>query len=146
MRELPSAEATERELMATIQRIADATKTIAPEVEWRTENRREQGTIGCPSPYLETDGVSFVTNRLVSSVPITDSQWPGVLQLARDIAAQDGITSLTVRADMPGRHDAVLHSPDHGNEIKIATSEAALIGGVTGCRFLEEDLRKQPGN
>ncbi|MFB8279102.1 hypothetical protein [Nocardia colli] len=26
------------------------------------------------------------------------------------------------------------------------TAKAALIGGVTGCRYREEDLHKQPGN
>ncbi|GAA5077668.1 hypothetical protein GCM10023319_15250 [Nocardia iowensis] len=146
MRELPSVEATERELAATIQQIADGAKIVAPELDWRTEVNRGQGTLGCPSPYLETDGVSMTTDSLVSSVPISDTQWPDVLKVARDIAARNGITALTVRADTPGHHDIVLHSPDHGNEIKIGTRKAAIITGLTGCRYREEDLRKQPGN
>ncbi|PXX53399.1 putative LppA-like lipoprotein [Nocardia tenerifensis] len=146
MRKLPSAEASERDLIALIRQIAEAVKTAAPELDWRTKNRRGQNTLGCPSPYLETEGVSFVTDSLVSSVPITDTQWPGVLQIARDMAARDGITALTVRADTADRHDVILHSPDHGNEIVLITAESAVISGVTGCRYLEADLRKQPGN
>ncbi|WP_454195625.1 LppA family lipoprotein [Nocardia sp. Marseille-Q1738] len=146
MRQLPSVEASERQLAAIIQQIADAAKTRAPGLDWRVDANRGQDTLGCPSPYLETDGVSMSTDRLVSSVPIADSEWPGVLNLARDIAAQHGITSLTIRVDTAGHHDAVLHSPNDGNELKILTRKAAVIGGSTGCRFREEDLRKPPGN
>ncbi|WP_067468639.1 LppA family lipoprotein [Nocardia amamiensis] len=146
MRQLPSVEATERQLIAIIHQIADAAKTIAPELDWRIDVNRGQDTLGCPSPYLETDGVSMSTDRLVSLVPIADSEWPSVLNAARDIAAQNGITSLTIRVDKPGDHDVILHSPDNGNEIKLGTYKAALIGGSTGCRYREEDLRKQPGN
>ncbi|MEU2030587.1 LppA family lipoprotein [Nocardia amamiensis] len=146
MRELPSVEATERQLAAIIRQIADAAKTAAPALDWRTDANRGQSKLGCPSPYLETDGVSMTTDALVSSVPIADSEWAGVLNIARDIAARNGITSLTVRADVPGRHDVVLHSPDNGNEIKLGTYKAALITGSTGCRYREEDLRQQPGN
>lgn len=146
MRQLPSVEATEQQLAATLRQIADAAKAIVPELDWRIDADRGIGTLGCPSPYLETDGVSMTTDRLISSVPIADSQWASVLNIARDIAAQNGITSLTVRADVPGRHDVVLHSPDNGNEIKLGTYKAALITGSTGCRYREEDLRQQPGN
>ncbi|MEV6559043.1 LppA family lipoprotein [Nocardia sp. NPDC051756] len=146
MRKLPSVEATERDLMAVISQIAEATKAAAPGLDWQTVVNRNQSKLGCPSPYLETEGVSISTDRLTSAVPIADDEWAAVLQIARDIAARNGITSFTVRADQPGRHDVVLHSPDQGNEIKLATAKAALIGGVTGCRYREVDLHKQPGN
>ncbi|WP_167768970.1 LppA family lipoprotein [Nocardia sp. CS682] len=146
MQTWPSVEATERQLATLLQQIADAAKTVAPGLDWRTIADRGQGTLGCPSPYLETDGVSMTTDTLTSPVPITDSEWPAVLQIARDIAAKDGITSLTVRTDVPGRHDVTLHSPDHGNEITLGTAQAALLAGLTGCRYREEDLHKQPGN
>ncbi len=146
MRQLPSVEATEQQLAAIIRQIADAAKTIAPQLDWRTVINRGQGKLGCPSPYLETDGVSMTTDSLVSSIPISDDQWTRVLNIARDIAAQNGITSLTIRADKPENHDVVMHSPDNGNEIKLGTYKAALITGSTGCRYREEDLRKQPGN
>ncbi|WP_194838813.1 LppA family lipoprotein [Nocardia sp. XZ_19_369] len=146
MRTWPSVEATERQLAALLRQIADAAKTVAPGLDWRTIPDRGQRTLGCPSPYLETDGVSMTTDTLTSLVPITDSEWPGVLRIARDIAAKDGITALTVRTDIPGRHDVTLHSPDHGNEITLGTAQAALLTGLTGCRYRDEDLRKQPGN
>ncbi|WP_167463851.1 LppA family lipoprotein [Nocardia brasiliensis] len=146
MRALPSVEDTERQLAALLQRIADAAKTVAPELEWRTISDRGQGKLGCPSPYLETAGVSMTTDSLTSAVPISDSRWPDVLRLARDLAAEAGITALTVRADTPGRHDITLHSPDHGNEITLGTGAAAVLGGLTGCRYREQDLRPQPGN
>ncbi|MEV6324458.1 LppA family lipoprotein [Nocardia sp. NPDC051787] len=146
MRQLPSVEASERQLAAIIQQIADAAKTVAPGLDWRVDANRGQDTQGCPPPYLQTDGVSMSTDRLVSSAPIADSAWSSVLNLARDIAAPHGITSLTVRVDKPGDHDAILHSLDNGNEIKILTRKAAVIGGSTGCRYREEDLRQQPGN
>ncbi len=146
LRQLPSVEDTERQLAVLLQRIADAAKTVAPELEWRTLRDRGQGKLGCPSPYLETAGVSMTTDSLTSAVPITDDEWPRVLQAARDLAAETGITALTVRADTPGRHDITLHAPDHGNEITLGTNKAALLTGLTGCRYREEDLRQQPGN
>ncbi|MBF6327508.1 LppA family lipoprotein [Nocardia transvalensis] len=146
MRKLPSVEDTERQLSTVIQQIADATKNVAPELDWRIKPNRGQGTLGCPRAYMETDGVSMTTDDLISPVPIPDSRWADVLKVARDIAAQNGITTLTVRVDVAGRHDVILHSPDNGNEIGIGTYKAALITGTTGCRFRAEDLQKQPGN
>lgn len=144
MRKLPSLEETEPQLMALIQQIADAAEMVAPGLTWRPIVRHAQGKLGCRGPYFETDGVSMVTDSLVSSVPISDAEWPEVLTIARDLAAPHGITVLTVRIDEPGNHQVILHSPDHGNEIDIGTVEAARIGGLTGCRYREEDLRNRP--
>lgn len=144
MRKLPSLEETEPRLMALIRQIADATETVAPQLAWRQETNRGQGMLGCRGPYRETDGASMTTDSMFSPVPISDAEWPEVLTIARDLAAPHGITVLTVRFDEPGNHQVVLHSPDHGNEIKIGTVEAALITGLTGCRYREEDLRNQP--
>ncbi len=144
MRKLPSLQETEPQLMALIRQIADAAEAVAPGLTWRQYTRRAQGKLGCRGPYSETDGVSMVTDSLVSSVPISDAEWPKVLTIARDLAAPHGITVLTVRIDEPGNHQAILHSPDHGNEIDIGTLKAARIGGLTGCRYREEDLRNQP--
>ncbi|WP_345495348.1 LppA family lipoprotein [Nocardia callitridis] len=146
MRKLPSVVDSERAVASIVQQIADAAETIAPELDWYPIANGAQGTLGCPSPYLETNGVSRTTGSLTSAVPISDSDWPAVLSVARDIAGRNGLTSFTVRVDVAGRHDVVLHSPDDGNEIKLGTYKAALVNGSTGCRFTEEDLRKQPGN
>ncbi|NEW29982.1 LppA family lipoprotein [Nocardia cyriacigeorgica] len=144
MRKLPSVQDTEAQLIALIRQIAEAVRSVAPGLAWETEVNRGQNTLGCPGPYLKTDGVSMTTDRLISSVPISDTEWPNVLRMARSIAAEQGITSVTIIADQPGRHDVTLHSPDHGNEIRLGTRKAALITGVTGCRFRAEDLRNPP--
>nr|WP_051132762.1 LppA family lipoprotein [Nocardia paucivorans] len=86
----------------------------------------------------------MTTGSMFSPVPISNAEWPRVLTIARDLTAPHGITVLTVRFDAPGNHQVVLHSPDHGNEIEIGTGKAALITGLTGCRYREEDLRDQP--
>ncbi|WP_051499007.1 LppA family lipoprotein [Nocardia sp. BMG51109] len=146
MRELPAAEDTERQLAATVRQIADAAKTVAPALDWQVHPDRGMNQLGCPSPYLEADGVSFTTDRLISSVPISDTEWAAVLPLARDVATREGMTSLTVQADKPGRHDVILHSPDHGNEIRLGTDKAALLTGTTGCRFRADDPRRHGAN
>nr|WP_269781593.1 LppA family lipoprotein [Nocardia bovistercoris] len=140
MRALPSVVDSEAQLAAVVREITDAAKTIAPELNWYTRSNREQSTLGCPSPYLETTGVSMTTDRFVSDTPIPETAWGEVLRIARDIAARNGMTTLTVRIDRPGDHDVVLHSPDDGNEIKFGTLKAAVIVGSTGCRFRAEDL------
>ncbi|TLF52470.1 LppA family lipoprotein [Nocardia cyriacigeorgica] len=141
MRRLPSVHATESQLFGLIQRIAE---TAAPALNWEIKVDRGQNTLGCPGPYSKTDGVSMATDSLYSPIPITDTEWPEVLRITRDLAAQHGITALTVRADEPGHHDVTLHSPDHGNEISIGSRKAALITGLTGCRFRADDLQNPP--
>ncbi|WP_171048136.1 LppA family lipoprotein [Nocardia cyriacigeorgica] len=141
MRALPSVHDSEAQLAAVIRQVADAVETAAPALEWQTTANRALGTLGCPSPYLETDGVSMTTDTLRSPTPINDDEWPSVITIARDTAAQHGMTSLTVRADSPGRHDVVLSSPHNGDKITIITHGAAVITGVTGCRFRAEDLQ-----
>ncbi|WP_280235024.1 LppA family lipoprotein [Nocardia cyriacigeorgica] len=140
LRNLPSVQDTEHQLFALIQQIAAGAETVAPELDWEVKVDRGQNTLGCPGPYSKTNGVSMATDSSYSSTPITDDRWPEVLRVSRDLAAQHGITTLTVRADEPGHHDITLHSPDHGNEITIGTREAALITGLTGCRLRTEDL------
>ncbi len=141
MRKLPSVQDTEQQLMALIRQIADAAKAAAPALSWETEVNRAQHTLGCPGAYSETMGVSMSTDTLISDAPISDSEWPKVVSIARDIAAPHGITALTVLADQQGNHDVKLHSPDHGNEIRLGTYENAVMTGVTGCRFRAEDLQ-----
>ncbi|MEU4314476.1 LppA family lipoprotein [Nocardia sp. NPDC024068] len=143
MRELPSLEQTYDQLTVVVQRIADATETAAPELTWEPKVNRAQGTLGCPDAYFETDGVSMTTDKRYSPTPISDTAWPRVLDAARTIAAESGMTVLTVRFDEPGHHDITLHSPDHGNQITIGTRVAASLGGVTGCRYRAEDLPTQ---
>ncbi len=144
MRKLPSIQETEQQLTALMQQIAQAVEVASPGLRWETKVNRGQNTLGCPGPYLETDGVSMTTDILRSPIPIADSEWQNVLTIARDLAAPHGITAITVLADQPGNHDVSLHSPDQGNEIRIGTLEAAVITGVTGCRFRAEDLENPP--
>jgi Lipoprotein confined to pathogenic Mycobacterium len=144
MRQLPSVHDTESQLSALMRQIAEAVTAAAPALSWETRINRGQNTIGCPGPYAKTNGVSMTTDLLRSPAPISDGQWPGVVTIARDIAAQHGLTSLTVLADDPGNHDVILHSPDQGNEIRIGTREATVMTGVTGCRFRAEDLQNPP--
>ncbi|TLF78357.1 hypothetical protein FEK34_10890 [Nocardia cyriacigeorgica] len=141
MRKLPSVQDTEQQLSALMWQIADSTRSVAPGLDWQPKTDRAQGTLGCPSPYRETAGVSMTTDSIYSPIPITDAEWPEVLRITRDLAAPHGITALTVRVDEPGHHDVTLHSPDHGNEISIGSRNAALITGLTGCRFRAEDLQ-----
>ncbi|MBF6438116.1 LppA family lipoprotein [Nocardia cyriacigeorgica] len=140
MRQLPSVQETEQQLSALMWRIAEATRSVAPALDWQPKTDRAQGTLGCPSPYSETDGVSMTADSIYSPVPIADAEWPEVLRITRDLAAQHGITALTVRADEPGHHDITLHSPDDGNEISVGSRKAALITGLTGCRLRAQDI------
>lgn len=144
MRKLPSLEEAYEQHVEVVQQVAEAATAIAPELVWETKIDRAQGTLGCPGPYLKTEGVSKTTDTFYSPVPISDTAWPRIIDKARQIAAQHGMTVLTVFFDEPGRHDITLHSPDHGNEIRIGTRVAASVSGVTGCRYRAEDLTHQP--
>jgi hypothetical protein len=144
MRELPSLEDTYQQHVVIIQQVADAATTVAPELVWQIRIDRAQGTLGCPGPYMKTGGVSKTTDTFYSAMPISDTAWPRIVDKARQIAAPHGMTALTILFDGPGRHDITLHSPDHGNEIRIGTRLAASISGVTGCRYRAEDLSRPP--
>jgi hypothetical protein len=144
MRKLPSVEETHQQLTLVVERIADAAAAIAPELVWVVEIDRSQSPAGCPGAYKKTEGTSKTTDNLISSAPISDTTWPHIIDAARRIAAESGITALTVYIDEPGRHDIILHSPDHGNQVRIGTRIAAAISGMTGCRYRAEDLQPQP--
>lgn len=137
MRSWPSLEKTEGVVATVVQQIADAAAAIAPTLRWESVDARSQG--GCRVPYAKTAGVSVFLPDMVSDTPIPDADWPAVLQVARRIAAENGITEIEVRVDKPGDHDVRLYTED-GNEIHLATSKAALISGQTGCRYLQSDL------
>ncbi|MFC4377780.1 LppA family lipoprotein [Nocardia halotolerans] len=145
MSRLPSLADTEKRLATLIQNISEAMKTVAPDLEWEVAVKGSQGKLGCLGAYSDSQSVSMTTDMLTSSTPISDDEWPEVLQLVRDLAATHGITSLTIDADSPGNHDVTLHSPDHGNRIRMGTFKAVMLGGVTGCRFRADDLPPQPG-
>lgn len=144
MRKLPSLEETHQQLTLVVERIADAASAIAPELVWEKKINRSQSPLGCPGAYYETNGTSKTTDTLYSAAPINDTVWPRVIDEARGIAAESGITVLTVRFDKPGNHEITLHSPDHGNEINIGTRLASSIRAMTGCRYRVEDLHPNP--
>ncbi|MFI5720488.1 LppA family lipoprotein [Nocardia sp. NPDC051750] len=144
MRKLPSVEETHQQLTLVVERIADAAAAIAPELVWEKKLNRTQSPLGCPRAYNKTDGTSKTTDTLISPVPISDTAWPPIIDEARRIAAESGITVFTIRFDEPGHHDITLHSPDQGNQINIGTRVASSIRGLTGCRYSAEDLHSAP--
>ncbi|MGO4205251.1 LppA family lipoprotein [Rhodococcus sp. TAF43] len=128
----PSLEDTEKQIAAALQAIMDAAKAIAPTLQWEPQDQRSQSS--CGGAFGKTDGLEIDLPDYVSSVPISDADWPRILQAARDIAAPLGITQLNVRVDKPGQHDVVLTSDD-GSRIDLGTYVAALVSGNTGCRL-----------
>lgn len=144
MRRLPSIDETYQELTSVIQQIADASSTVDPAHRLETDVNRAQSMIGCTGPYRPTNATSMTTDRLISTEPISDTDWPTVLNQARNIAAQHGITKLTVNFDTPGRHDISLHSPENRNEIGVLSHENTVLTGLTGCRYRAQDLHQPP--
>lgn len=144
MRKLPSLEDTHHQLTLIVQQIADAAESIAPELTWERLIRHAQSPLNCRDAYRETDGTSKTTDTWYSEVEISDAAWPRIIDRARQIAAESGMTVFTVLVDEPGDHDIILHSPDHGNEVRIGTRLAATVNGITGCRYRAEDLHPRP--
>ncbi|RVW06159.1 LppA family lipoprotein [Rhodococcus spongiicola] len=138
---LPSLEDTEQQITEAVVQIADAATAIAPELQW--EWRRDRTQFSCGGAFAETDGLQINLQMYVSLIPISDADWPRILQAARDIAAPLGITQPTVRVDKPGDHDVVLTSDD-GNRIGLGSNARAVISATTGCRLPVERTDPTP--
>ncbi|RVW02840.1 LppA family lipoprotein [Rhodococcus xishaensis] len=138
---LPSLEDTEQQITETVVQIADAATALAPELQW--EWRRDRTQSGCGGAFAKTDGLEIRLQMYVSLTPISDADWPRILQAARDIAAPLGITQLTVRVDKPGDHDVVLTSED-GTRIAFGSNVRAVISAQTGCRLPAERADPTP--
>lgn len=96
---LPSLEDTEKQITDAVVQIADAATAIAPELQW--EWRRDRTQSNCAGAFGKTDGLEIYLQKFVSPTPISDANWPRILQAARDITAPLGITQLDVRVDKP---------------------------------------------
>lgn len=138
---LPSLEDTEQQLTTALQAIMDAARAVAPALQWTAQDKRTQSS--CGGAFGKTDGLEIDLPDYVSAVPISDADWPRILQAARDIAAPLGITELTVRVDQPGHHDVLLTSPD-GSRIDLGTQVAALVSARTGCRLPAQRAARTP--
>lgn len=138
---LPSLEDTEKQITDAVVQIADAATAIAPELQW--EWRRERSQSSCGGAFGKTDGLEIRLQMYVSLTPISDADWPRILQAARDIAAPLGVTQLTVRVDNPGKRDVVLTSDD-GSRIFLGSDVRAVISAQTGCRLPTERTDPTP--
>ncbi|MFH5208791.1 LppA family lipoprotein [Antrihabitans spumae] len=121
--------------------IAEAATALVPSLIWRPNRERSQ--YSCASEYEDTGSRWVSTPHTVSDVPIPNADWPKVLQAARDIAREAGITEVQVLSDVPGNRNVRLYGND-GNTITIGSLKASVISADTGCRLPAADLAQPP--
>lgn len=141
LRSMPSFEDTEQLVNAAVQRVAEAASVIVPALRWYEFANRNQGL--CGGEFSGTGGLNAFVAHMGADGAVPDAQWPLVLQAARDIATQAGMTQLQVLADEPGNRNIRLYSDD-GNAINIGYMKNTLVTGETGCRLPAADLAQQP--
>ncbi|MBJ8339218.1 hypothetical protein JGU71_09990 [Antrihabitans sp. YC3-6] len=141
LRAWPSLEETERLVNDTVRGIAEAATALVPSLIWRPNRERSQ--YSCAYEYEDTGSRWVSTPHTVSDVPIPDGEWPRVLQAARDIAREAGITEVQVLSDMPGNRNVRLYG-HNGNAITIGYLKASVISAETGCRLPAADLAQPP--
>ena len=136
---LPSLEQVAVEYEELTSRIAAAVRAVVPELVW--EQGQSVGKMACPGDLAETEGFVISTTMLVSSVPIPSDKWAPALAAVQTIAAEAGITRLTVRQDQLNNHDVMFHGAD-GASVTFGSRKAALVSMTTPCR-LEHRLRTE---
>lgn len=141
LRAWPSLEDTERLLNETMQRITGAATAVVPHLQWEPVGERSQNS--CAYEYEDTGSRWVSPPHAVSDVPIPDAEWPRVLQAARDIAREAGITEMQVLSNVPGNRNVRLYG-DNGNAITIGYLNAAVVWAETGCRLPAADLAQPP--
>jgi hypothetical protein len=141
LRAWPSLEETERLVNDTVRGIAEAATALVPSLIWRPNRERSQ--YSCAYEYEGTGSRWVSPPHAVSDVPIPDADWPLVLQAARDIAREAGITEVQVLSDVPGNRNVRLYG-DNGNAITIGYLKASVISAETGCRLPAADLAQPP--
>jgi hypothetical protein len=117
-------------------RIAAAVDGVVPGLVW--EEGQRVGKLACPGELVDSDGFVISTTMLVSSTPIPPEKWMPALAAVQSVAAEMGLTELTVRQDQPSSHDVMLNGSD-GASLTFGSRKAVLISMTTPCRL--EDRR-----
>ncbi|PXX09260.1 LppA family lipoprotein [Mycolicibacterium moriokaense] len=130
---LPSLEDTTKQVQATVDQITTAASKTIPGIVWTTGSNEDTGN--CEAPYEQTDGKRyFLPNSVAENVAVSEQQWTGLLQIAKDAAAKLGATDVQVMQDEPGKHDVWFTGPA-GVFIKFSYKGNVVVSGYTGCRL-----------
>ncbi|MFH5208790.1 LppA family lipoprotein [Antrihabitans spumae] len=143
LRSQPSLEETEQQMNDIVLQITEAATAIVPTMSWATNNNRERSQGTCGQEYRDTGGLTVFLPQMGADQAIPEKSWPQVLQSAREIARQAGITEIQVFADAPGNRDVRLYG-ENGNAIMIGYLTASVISARTGCRLPAADLAHPP--
>lgn len=141
LRSQPSLEETEGLLNEAVRQIREAATGIVGTLRWEQVHERNQGV--CGHTYRDTGGLNVYLPHIGADRPVPEEDWPRVLQAAREIARQAGITEMQVLADTPGNRNVRLHG-DNGNAITIGYRTATALSGRTGCRLPAVYLAQPP--
>jgi hypothetical protein len=143
LRSQPSLEETEQQMNDIVRQITEAATAIVPTMSWATNKNRERSQGTCGQEYRDTGGLNVFLPQIGAGQAIPEKNWPEVLQSAREIARQAGITEMQVLADVPGNRDIRLYG-ENGNAIMIGYLTASVISARTGCRLPATDLAQPP--
>ncbi|MFH5208789.1 LppA family lipoprotein [Antrihabitans spumae] len=141
LRSQPSLEETERLLNDTVGQITDAATGIVGTLRWEQVQVRNQGL--CGHDYRDTGGLDVFLPHIRADRPVPEENWSQVLEAAREIARQAGITEMQIFSDVPGNREVRMYG-ENGNAITIGYRGATVISGRTGCRLPAADLAQPP--
>lgn len=135
----PSLEDTEQALRGLVFKVAGVATQINPSMRWEWVHDPERA--GCSGPFRDSDGSrAYLPDYVAPRTPISDKDWPRVMQVAREASREVGATTVQTFQDAPGNHDVWFINDEDGTTIKVSTKGNAVITAITGCR-LPKDKR-----
>lgn len=128
---LPTLRETQTELLGLIDRVQAAVSAAVPDTRpWRW-NRKWDSSPCAGDP--DNGGVALYFPNLLSQRPLTDAEWEPVFATVKTLAAEIGLTEISMPQNGPDNHEARFDSVD-GRELVFATRLTTLISARISCR------------
>lgn len=135
---LPNSAESELTMRAVVEQVAAAASAIAPDLRWSWSGERKEGP--CAGLYATTGGIGVTLPRYVAEGSVAESEWPGLQETARGLAATVDAVDMLPGSNPPHHHVNFESFGGgewgHRTELAIYSSPGSMtITASTGCRM-----------